>query len=199
VRRKSDRIIAIKVLVGSEFINLVSVYAPQIDLSDDIKTLFWEDLDMTIQEIPRSERLFIGGDFNGHIGVDSDGYDMAHGGFSFGERNNIGVSVLDFAVAYDLLVVNSFFRKENHLVTFKNGSLKTQIDYVLTRVDNRRFCKDYKVIPSEYLDTQHRLLVLDVELKCSKWKKRKVGDPRVKWWTLTKEKALFLSERISRE
>ena len=70
VSRKSDRIMAIKVLVGSEFINVVSVYAPQIGLPHDIKRLFWEELDMVIQEIPRSEKLFIVGDFNGHIGVD---------------------------------------------------------------------------------------------------------------------------------
>jgi len=115
---------------------------------------------------------------NGHIGVDSDGYDSAHGGFGFGERNNGGVSVLDFAMAYELFVVNSYFRKkEDHLVTFKSGSLNTQIDYFLVRAGSRRFCKDFKVIPSEYLRTQHRLLVLDVELKCSKWKKRRVGDP----------------------
>jgi len=75
VRRKSDRIMAIKVLVGSEIINMVSVYAPQIGLPDDIKKLFWEDLDMVIQDVPRSEKLFIGGDFNGHIGVDSVRYD----------------------------------------------------------------------------------------------------------------------------
>jgi len=79
-------------------------------------------------------------------------------------------------------VVNSFFKKnEDHLVIFKSGSIKTQIDYFLIRVGNRRLCKDYKVIPSEYLGTQHRLLVFDVELKCSKWKKRSVGEPRVKW------------------
>jgi len=48
VRRKSDRIMVIKVLVGSEFVNMVSVYAPQIGLLDDIKRLFWEDLDMVI-------------------------------------------------------------------------------------------------------------------------------------------------------
>ena len=155
---------------------------------------------MVIQEIPRSEKFFIGGDFNGHIGVDSDGYDAAHRGFSFGERNNGGVSVLDFAVAYELLVVNSFFKKkEDHLVTFKSGSLKTQIDYFLTRVDSRRFCKDCKVIPSEYLGTQHRLLILDVEFKCSKWKKMRVGDPRVKCGTLMKENAMLLAERIIKE
>ena len=114
VRRKSDRIMAIKVLVGLEFINIVSVYTPQIGLPDDIKRLFWEELDMVIQEIPRSEKLFIGGDFNGHIGVDAGGFVTAHGGFGFGERNNGGVSVLDFAVAYDLLVVNSSFKKEDH-------------------------------------------------------------------------------------
>jgi len=155
---------------------------------------------MVIQDVPRNEKLFIGGDFNDHIGVDSDGYDTAHGGFGFGERNNGGVSVLNFAVAYELLVVNSYFKKkEDHLVTFKSGSLKTQIDYFLLRADSRRFCKDCKMIPSEYLETQHRLLVLDVEFKYLKWKKRRVGDTRVKWWTLTKENAVLLSERITEE
>jgi len=108
--------------------------------------------------------------------------------------------MLDFAVAYDLLVVNSFFKKkEDHLVTFRSGSLRTQIDFFLTRADSRRLCKDCKVIRSEYIGSQHRLLVLDMELKCSRWRKRRVGDPRVKWWTLSKENAKFLSERITEE
>jgi len=108
--------------------------------------------------------------------------------------------VLDFAVAFDLLVVNSFFKKkEDHLVTFKSGSCRTQIDYFLMRTDSRRSCKDCKVIPSEYLGTQHRLLVLDAEFECSKRKKRRVGGPRVKWWTLTKENAGLIVERITEE
>ena len=40
---------------------------------------------------------------------------------------------------------------------------------------------------------------MDVEFKCSKWKKRNVRDPRVKWWTLTKENAVKLSEGILKE
>jgi len=66
-------------------------------------------------------------------------------------------------------------------VTFKSGSIKTQIDYFLIRANNRRLCVDCKVISSEYLGTQHKLLVLDVEFKCLKWKKMSVGDPKVKW------------------
>jgi len=42
-----------------------------------------------------------------------------HGGFRFGERNSAGVAILDFAVAFDLTIVNSLFKKkENYLVTF---------------------------------------------------------------------------------
>jgi len=109
-------------------------------------------LDIVIQDVPQSEKLFIGGDFNGHIGVDGDGYDTAYRGFSYEERNNGGISIMDFAVAYDLLVVNSFFKKkEDHLVIFKSASIKTQIDYFLIRANNRRVCKDRKVIASEYL------------------------------------------------
>jgi len=49
--RKSDRIIAIKVVVGSDILNVVSIYAPQIGLAEDIKKQFWEDLDMIIQDV----------------------------------------------------------------------------------------------------------------------------------------------------
>jgi len=103
-------------------------------------------------------------------------------------------------VAFDLLVANSFFKKnEDHLVTFKNSSCKTQIDYFLTRNESRRSCKDCKVIPSEFLGTQHRLLVLDAEFKYPRRTKRRVREPRIKWWTLTKEKAGLIAERIADE
>jgi len=52
VRRKSDHIMFIKLVVGSEIFNVVSVYASQIRLDEEIKRLFWEDLDEVIQSIP---------------------------------------------------------------------------------------------------------------------------------------------------
>ena len=39
VRRKSDRIMAIKVLVGSVFVSVVSVYASQVGLAEETKKL----------------------------------------------------------------------------------------------------------------------------------------------------------------
>jgi len=119
----------VKSVVGLEIFNVVSMYAPQIGMNEDIKKLFWEDLDVVIQSIPNNEEIFVGGDFNGHIGRKGDGYEMVHGGFGYGARNNRGVSMLDFAVAYELSIVNSYFRKmEEHLVTLKSGNTSSQIN-----------------------------------------------------------------------
>ena len=42
--------------------------------------------------------------------------------------------ILDFAVAFDLIIANTFFRKrESHLVTFSSRQHSSQIDFVLAR------------------------------------------------------------------
>ena len=156
---------SIKLVAGSEILNVVSVYAPQVELSEEIKRLFWEGMANCIrrsarevlgvsregsdrmkgawwwsEDVKRKVKAFsLGGDFNGHIGSRGEGYEMVHGGLGYGVRNSWGVSILDFAVAYELSIVNSYFRKrDEHLVTFRNGSARTQIDYFLMRVNSRR-------------------------------------------------------------
>jgi len=78
VRRKSDRIMSIKLVLGAVILNVICVYAPQMGLPEDIKRAFWEELEEVLHSIPRHEELFVGEDFNGHIGVKADGYDKTH-------------------------------------------------------------------------------------------------------------------------
>ena len=59
-----------------------------------------------------------------------DGYEMVHGGYGFEDRNEAGMSILDFAIAYDLILANSYFKKrDEHLNTLKSRSNKSQIDF----------------------------------------------------------------------
>ncbi|XP_070008865.1 uncharacterized protein [Nicotiana sylvestris] len=118
VRRVNDRLMTIKLVVGECTLNVVSAYAPQVGLDEEIKMRFWEGLDDIVCSIPPSERLFIGGDFSGHIGLSAGGYTEVHGGFGFGERNGGGTLLLDFSKAFDLVIANSSFPKqEEHLTT----------------------------------------------------------------------------------
>jgi hypothetical protein len=115
-------------------LNVISVYAPQVGLSDDVKRRFWEDLEDMVRVVPSSEKLFIGGDLNGHVGTVRGGFERVHGGFGYGEQNQEGEDILNFAIAYDLMVANTFFRKKkSHLITFISGQHSSQIDFLLTR------------------------------------------------------------------
>nr|XP_016438667.1 PREDICTED: craniofacial development protein 2-like [Nicotiana tabacum] len=134
VRRVHDRLMFINLVIGESTLNVVSAYAPQAGLDEEVKRRFWESLDEVVRSIPPAERLFIGGDFNGLIGSVAGDYGEVHGGFDFGDRNGGGSSLLDFAKAFELVIANSSFpKREKHLVTFRRLIVKTQIDYLLLR------------------------------------------------------------------
>ncbi|XP_070008755.1 uncharacterized protein [Nicotiana sylvestris] len=143
-------------------------------------------------------RLFVGGDFNGHIGSSAVGYTEVHGGYGVGGWNGGGTSLLDFAKAFDLVIANSSFPKRNeHLVTYRSSAAKIQIDYLLLRRCDRRLYEDCKVIPGETLAKQHRLLVMDIGIRIRRKKRSVRSRPRIRWGALTKDKAQELEGRLS--
>lgn len=53
-------------------------------------------------------------------------------GFGYGERNDEGERLLEFAGANGLVSANSFFKKKkDHLITYHSGVCCSQIDYIL--------------------------------------------------------------------
>ncbi|XP_070045576.1 uncharacterized protein [Nicotiana tomentosiformis] len=134
----------------------------------------------------------------GNTATPRGGYGKVHGGFGFGERNGGGTSLLDFTKAFGLVIANSSFpKRERHLVTFQNTVAKTQIDYLLLMRGDRGLCKDCKVILGELLAMQHRLLVMDIGIMLKRRKRSTRGSPRIRWRTLTKDKAQELEGRLS--
>ncbi|XP_070029348.1 uncharacterized protein [Nicotiana sylvestris] len=188
----------IKLVVGEYTLNVISAYAPHAGLDEEVKQRFWEGIDEIVRQVPPAEKLFIGGDFNGHIGESAGGYGKVYGGFCFGERNGGGTTLLDFAKAFELVIANSRFpKRKKHLVTFQNVVAKTQIDYLLLKRCDSGLCKDCKVIPRETLAMQHRLLVIDVGIRLERRKRSTRGSPRIRWGALTKDKAQELEWRLS--
>nr|XP_016441169.1 PREDICTED: uncharacterized protein LOC107766811 [Nicotiana tabacum] len=76
---------AVMLVVGGLTLSLISAYAPQVGLGKEVKRQFWDDLDEVVRSIPRTEKIFIGRDFNDRANVGR--YDDVHGGFGFGGRN----------------------------------------------------------------------------------------------------------------
>ncbi|XP_057530041.1 uncharacterized protein LOC130808607 [Amaranthus tricolor] len=161
VRRCNDRIMLVRILVGEEIISIVSAYGPQVGLDEQVKYKFWGNLGELMRTIPEDEKVFLGGDFNRHIGRDAGNYNSIHEGFDLGARNENGENLLEFVLAKELVIANSIFRKkEEHLITYKSGGDATQVDYFLVRKGDRPSCLDCKVVLGTKMPTHHRLLVL---------------------------------------
>ena len=107
-----------------------------------------------------------------------------HGGMGYGrpEPDVEGERILEYALAFDLLLGNTCFKKrDSHLITYKSGNTGTQIDFILLRRTMRKLVTDVKVIPGEEVALQHQLLVCNMRFdvppksKCT---------PRLKVWKL---------------
>ena len=67
-------------------------------------------------------------DWNGHVDKLTSDYPNVQGGYSYGSCNPDGERILEFAVANELIVGNTLFKKtDSHLVTYCSSSHKTQI------------------------------------------------------------------------
>ncbi|KAK9664956.1 hypothetical protein RND81_14G079800 [Saponaria officinalis] len=176
---------SIKLIVGDEALTVISAYAPQVGLDASLRRAFWEDLEEVVERVPIGERLLVGGDLNGHVGTSRVGFENIYGGFGFGEKNEAGSDILDFALAYDLGIMNTWFEKrQSHLVTYRSGGHASQIDFLLVRNAWRKDYTDCKVIPGESTATQHRLVVLDFRGMRGLRKRKVIGESRIKWWKL---------------
>ena len=136
------------IVVNEKVVTLSSVYAPQNGRSEEEKEKFYEDFTAEVQS--RHGICFVFGDFNGHVGRFSQGYDGIHGGFGWGERNRDGKEILEFADSLDMVVGNTFFKKDDEkLTTFKSGNCATVIDYAVMQKEVMKKVKDIKLIFGE--------------------------------------------------
>ena len=118
-------------------------------------------------------------------------------GYDRPEPDVKGERTLEYALAFDLLVENTCFKKrDSHLITYKSGNIATQIDFILFRRTMRRLVTDVKVIPGEEVALQHQLLVCDMRIDVPPKFKRKLI-PRLKVWKLKDSQIAIITRRSS--
>ena len=119
--------------------------------------------------------MVVGADSNGHVGRSNDGFQRVHGGKGFDDRNAGGERVLESMEESDLVLLNTFFdKKEEHLVSYKSGNNRSQIDFILVRKSEQKLVKDCKGIQGEAVVSQHRMVVSVIQVGEEVTKKRVV-------------------------
>jgi len=128
------------------------------------------------------------GDMNGHVSSSNVGYDGTRGGFGYGSRNADGSRILEFAGGLNLVICNTLFkRQEAKLVTYVAGPVKSTVDYIMVRQEDKAKIRNVRVIRSEECVPKRKLLVMDMWFKPTKSWHRKF-EPRVRVWKLKEKK-----------
>ena len=184
VNRVNERMLVVRMIMGKRLANIISAYAPQAGRSADDKDQFWDKIIVVMSGIPQDEAIILGGDLNGHVGRDPGGFDGVHGGQGYGVRNVEGERILEFGDALELVVCNTFFKKDKaKLITYNSGGCKSTIDYIMVRKQDRIMVRNVKAIPGEECVSQHRPVIGDLMLRVKNAGAKK-HLPRLKVWKL---------------
>ncbi|XP_071714629.1 uncharacterized protein [Rutidosis leptorrhynchoides] len=114
VNRRGDRIMSVGLVIQEVTYMVICAYASHAGLGAAEKRHFWESLDEVVRMCPPDHRLLIGGDLNGHIGTNVEGYQGAHGGFG-GDLSTCGdckaLTELTCSSQHRLLVMDLVLRR----------------------------------------------------------------------------------------
>ena len=135
VERFNDRVMKVNIVIGEVVWEVSYCYCPQASRSVNEKEEFYELIDKAVT----SDKVLMGGDFNGHVGSDVGSFGEVYRGFRIEQINDGRIRFLDWTVAKGLRLMNTCFQKrKSWLITFRSGQTETMIDYILVNNKYRR-------------------------------------------------------------
>jgi len=176
----SERIIKIRVRGERKASNFIQVYAPCNDsYSEEEKEEFFEKMADTINTVPDKEELIVMGDFNGRVGKRRTPWEQHLGPHSDTNKecNYNGEQLLALCAEYGLWITNTFYQhrpsQKQTWYRWNDLNVSSQIDFILTRIEERSRVTDARSIPNAALDTDHRPVILFTKQQRERTKKRK--------------------------
>ena len=175
------RIISARVIVNGLRLAILNVYSPtDAAKSDATKSAFYVALNKAKQELDSlpKYKLIALGDFNATISSeskDSGAWDavLGYNNSDRVETNDNGERVLSWCLKNKLQIVNSRFRsKRVHRETWRHAATGKwkRVDYICTTDWLMKFVRSCRVYigPSKRFDTDHRMVIMNIEFPCTK-------------------------------
>ena len=88
----------------------VNMYAPASNATDEKSEDFYNELEKVLTNIPKKDIPIVQGDWNAKIGTDAyPDWNGTVGKFAWGETNERGLRLLEFARLHNLTIANTLF------------------------------------------------------------------------------------------
>ena len=172
----SDRVILVKIAAKPVGLNIIQVYAPTADYSDEDIETFYEQVDSARSQCKPEEITLVVGDLNAKVGCGRSGEVV--GNYGLGQRNERGDRWVEWCESWEQIIMNTFFRHHpRHLYTWKcpGDRVRNQIDYITVYRRFRNSISQVKTSPGADcgVGCDHTPLVAHIKLKLKKISKNK--------------------------
>ena len=131
--------------------------------------MYYKISEILHQEDRDQVNAIVMGDFNSIVGKGST--DKVVGPFGLSRKTERGKMLIDFCMQHDLVVMNTWFKKrKTKLYIWKSPGDRNpyQIDYIMVKQRFRNSIRDVKTLPGVDIDSDHNLLVAEVQTSNSK-------------------------------
>lgn len=88
--------------ISSRIITVIHVYAPTSLSSEEDIEAFYNSTENALAKSPKKDIVILTGDWNAKVGSDNTDWKLVMGKYGFGDRNERGERLLEFATAHNL-------------------------------------------------------------------------------------------------
>ena len=167
----SSRIITARFNATPFKITVIHAYAPTSACSDEEIEAFYDTLEDAITKTHKKDIPIITDDWNAKVGSDNTDWKRVMGRYGYGDRNERGERLLEFATTHGLYICNTRFeQKPQRKWTWASpdGTHKNMIDLILIRQRWKSSVSNCRTFQSADICSDHSLVLCNIRLRLKK-------------------------------
>lgn len=162
----SDRFCRMRIKGKYRKINIINVHAPTEEKEEEVKDRFYEEVDESLNKLPKFDVKILLGDFNAKIGREAEYKEVTGGKSRHMKNNENGKKLVNLALENDFKIVSTAFEHKNiHKETWvsPNGKIRNQIDHILIEKKHIKLINDVRSYRGADADSDHFLVIADMK------------------------------------
>lgn len=191
----TERVATLNIKIQEHRITIIQAYAPTEAASElDIEE-FYATVEKALSTAQKT--IILMGDFNAKLGTPKDDEYLVTKKHGYGERNERGQRLLDFALQHKLMIINTCFKKrKSKRWTWRspNGQYKNEIDFILS--NQHRIFQNIETLSLNY-NSDHRIVRSTITLNKQKISRAKFTNSQINKLKSEEEISKFKESLIS--
>ncbi|CAF1671832.1 unnamed protein product, partial [Adineta ricciae] len=167
----SSRIVSARFDAAPFKISVVHVYVPTSSSSEEDIEASYRDIEEVLSKTEKTDITILIGDWNAKVGSDNTDWKFVMGKYGYGDRNERGERLLEFATVHNLYICNTRFEhKSNRKWTWASpdGIHKNMIDLILIQRRWKTSVTNCRTFQSADISSDHSLVLCNINLKLKK-------------------------------